>query len=194
MHTPQALAAEAAPGADGASGPNGSLTGARRTRWIAATVAVLVVIDQITKWWARAALVDEEIHLFWTLHLNLAFNRGTAFSAFEGWGQLIGVLAIIVILVLLRASRSVADRWGALAMGMVLGGAVGNLVDRVVQPGPGLFGGPVTDFFDLRWWPIFNVADIGITVGGVLLVLASMRSDRTSERPSEGSDDAASAR
>jgi signal peptidase II len=60
-------------------------------------------------------------------------------------------------------------------LGLVLGGALGNLADRVFRDGSGFLGGAVIDFIDLQWWPVFNVADIAVTVGGVLLVLTSTR-------------------
>jgi signal peptidase II len=145
-----------------------------RLRWtsIGAAAAVVIALDQLTKYWARQ--MDEPIELIGSLRLNLAFNSGAAFSRFEGWGSVIGFVGVIVIAVLLHSSRSVASRAGAVCMGLVLGGALGNLIDRVVQPGPGLFGGRVTDFIDLQWWPIFNVADIALTCGGILLVLVGL--------------------
>jgi signal peptidase II len=152
-------------------GTRRAMTRLGRWRWIVGTAAVVVAVDQLTKWWARTTL-DEPVHVIGSLQFNLAFNSGTAFSRFEGWGSVIGVVAIVVIAVLLRAGRRVASRRGALAMGAVIGGALGNLADRVFQAGPGFFGGRVTDFIDLQWWPIFNVADIGITVGGALLLWA----------------------
>ena len=143
-------------------------------RWtaIASGVSTVVVLDQLTKWWARG--LDGPIDLIGSLRFNLAFNSGMAFSRFEGWGSLIGVVGVVIVVVLLRTSLQVTSRFGALCMGAVIGGALGNLIDRVAQPGPGLFGGKVTDFIDLQWWPIFNVADIALTVGGLLLVLTGL--------------------
>ncbi|MEY2569819.1 MAG: signal peptidase, partial [Acidimicrobiaceae bacterium] len=69
----------------------------------------------------------------------------------------------------------IESRWGAVAVGLVLGGALGNLVDRVLRDGSGFLGGAVVDFIDAQWWPVFNVADIAVSVGGVLLVLVSSR-------------------
>jgi len=147
-----------------------------RQRWllIGSAVSVVLLADQVTKYWART--LDEPIDIVGSLRFNLAFNSGAAFSRFEGWGSVIGVVGIIIVAVLLRTSRSVSNRAGAVCLGLVIGGALGNLVDRVVQPGPGLFGGKVTDFIDVQWWPIFNVADIALTCGGLALVLVGMRS------------------
>lgn len=142
-----------------------------RSRWLAVGGAAcgVVVVDQLTKYWARR--LDEPIELIGSLRLNLAFNSGAAFSRFQGWGSVIGVVGIVVVAVLLRSSLSATSRIGAVCFGLVIGGALGNLIDRLVQPGPGLFGGKVTDFIDLQWWPIFNVADMALTCGGILLVL-----------------------
>jgi signal peptidase II len=163
---------------DGAgAGRDGAAERAARRWWLIGAASTLVIVaDQLTKWWARNEL-DSPMHVIGSLQFNLAFNSGTAFSAFQGWGQVIGVLAVIVVVVLLRASRTVRPPWGAVAMGLVLGGAVGNLIDRLVQPGDGLLGGRVTDFIDLQWWPVFNIADAGITVGGVALVLLGLAGD-----------------
>jgi len=158
---------------DAASG-GGQPSLSRASRWgiIAGAAATVIVVDQLTKWWARG--LDEPIDLVGSLRFNLAFNSGAAFSRFEGWGSVIGVVGIIIVVVLLRASLHLSNRIGALCMGAIVGGAIGNLIDRAVQPGSGLFGGKVTDFIDLQWWPIFNVADIALTVGGILLVLVGL--------------------
>lgn len=151
------------------------------SRWgfIGAAALVIIVIDQLTKWWART--LDEPIELIGSLRFNLAFNSGAAFSRFEGWGSVIGVVGIVVVVILVRSSLQLTSRIGALCMGAVIGGAIGNLIDRAFQPGNGLFGGKVTDFIDLQWWPIFNVADMGLTCGGILLVLVGLRGSSSSE-------------
>ena len=62
-----------------------------------------------------------------------------------------------------------------LSLGLVLGGALGNLVDRAFREGSGFLGGAVVDFIDLQWWPVFNVADTAVSVGGVLLVFMASK-------------------
>lgn len=147
---------------------------ARRT-WVALGVAlVLVVLDQLTKNWALNSLDDGPQHLLWTLQFKLTFNSGMAFSQGEGSGMLIGAIALVVIVVLivsLRRHRVPSRQW-LIAVGLVIGGAAGNLLDRLFR-GEGWLRGSVVDFIDLQWWPIFNVADMGIVVGGMWLVLAS---------------------
>jgi signal peptidase II len=153
---------------------------ARRRRLVVVTAVVAagwVVADQLSKWWALNALDDRVIDLVWTLRLNLAFNTGMAFSRGEGLGPLIGVVALVVVVAMLMSLRRADSLLSAVAAGMVLGGAIGNLADRLFR-GSGWFHGAVVDFIDFQWFPIFNVADIGITVGGALLVLSMWRSGR----------------
>jgi signal peptidase II len=154
---------------------------ARRRRLMVVTAVVAaawVVADQLSKTWALNALDDRIIELVWTLQLNLAFNTGMAFSRGEGLGPVIGVVALVVVVLMLMSLRRADSLLSAVAAGMVLGGAIGNLTDRLFR-GDGWFDGAVVDFVDLQWFPIFNVADIGITVGGVLLVLSMWVSGRS---------------
>ena len=139
----------------------------------------VVLVDQLTKWWATNALDDGHmIHLVWTLRLNLVFNSGAAFSTGRGLGPVLGVLAVGVVLVLIRLGRMFQSRGMAIALGAVLGGALGNLADRAFRSGGGGFlGGYVVDFIDVQWWPVWNVADMGIVCGAVALAWLSTRGD-----------------
>lgn len=147
----------------------------RRVAPLSAVVAVLfVVVDQITKSWAVASLDNGRIvHVVGSLQFNLSYNSGMAFGRGRGMGPVIGVIALVVVVYLLIGLRTQGSRLGAIAVGMVMGGAAGNVVDRLFR-GSGWFRGAVVDFIDLRWWPVFNVADIGVTVGGLLLVVGSL--------------------
>lgn len=138
---------------------------------------VVIAVDQATKWWALERLDDDVIDVVWTLRFNLVRNSGAAFSLAQGLGPLLGVLAVVVVVLLMRFGRFVSSRATALGLGLVLGGAVGNLLDRAFRGGDGFLRGHVVDFIDLQWWPVFNVADIGIVVGGLLLALLATRSD-----------------
>ena len=138
--------------------------------WVAAAV---VAVDQLTKWWALRTLPDRTIHLVWTLRLDLARNTGAAFSRFVGQGPIIGLLAIGVVAVLLWQGRTVSSRAGAVALGLILGGALGNLVDRAFRGG-GFLHGAVVDFIDAQWWPVFNVADSCVVIGAILLVVVTL--------------------
>ena len=141
------------------------------------TAAVVVAVDQLTKWWAENRLERGHIDIVWTLRLNLVRNPGSAFSIGRSLGPLLGVLAVAVVLVLVRIGRVVSNVPTAIALGLVLGGATGNLIDRVFRDGHGFLGGHVIDFIDFQWWPVFNVADMGIVIGGVLLALLASRAD-----------------
>jgi signal peptidase II len=153
------------------------VTPRRRTALVVVVAAVVVAIDQLTKTWAVNTLATRDIDLFWTLRFHLARNRGPAFSLGFGSGGVIAILAIVIVIVFLVVGRSVDTKLGVLSLGLVLGGAIGNLVDRAVREGSGFLGGGVIDFIDPQWWPVFNVADMAVTIGGILLVF-STSSDR----------------
>lgn len=155
--------------------------------------AVVLLVDQLTKHWALQELQTRNIDLFWTLRLNLVFNEGTAFSLGGGMGWLFGPLALGVSVVLLRWAMRLRSLGARLAIGAIVGGALGNLLDRAFRAGDGFLGGRVVDFLDLQWWPVFNVADIGIVVGAVaLVVIGLVRGDdayATVDAPDEAATD-----
>jgi signal peptidase II len=144
-------------------------------RWPLVIALAVVVVDQLTKHWAIDALADgHTIDLFWTLRFNLTFNSGMAFSSGDWLAPFVPILAIGVVAVLLISTGRSSSRWYTCAVGLVMGGALGNVVDRVFRGDGGLHG-RVVDFIDLQWWPIFNVADIAVVVGAVMLVVTTMR-------------------
>lgn len=147
----------------------------RLTVAVAAIAALIVVADQLSKSWAVDALADRDIDIVWTLRLRLVRNTGAAFSVAGGRGGIIALFAIAVVIVLIALGRVVDTRLGAVSLGLVLGGALGNLLDRIFRDGHGFLGGAVVDFIDLQWWPVFNVADASLVVGGLLLVLVATR-------------------
>ena len=137
--------------------------------------AVVLVLDQLTKHWAVNALSDgREVPVLWTLQWNLAFNTGMAFSRGEGFGPIIAPLAILVVVVLVVMSARTESRLTRFSAGLLIGGALGNLVDRIFR-GEGWLHGAVVDFIDMQWWPIFNIADMGVSVGAVLFAVSSLR-------------------
>jgi signal peptidase II len=144
--------------------------------------AAVVAVDQLTKWWALRTLQTRSIHLLWTLRLALTRNTGAAFSRFGGQGPLIGVLALGVVGFLLWQGRSMSTRTGSVALGLVLGGAIGNLIDRALRDGGGFMQGAVVDFIDPQWWPVFNVADSCVVIGAILLVVVSLVHPGTADR------------
>ena len=139
-----------------------------RTSWIGIGAAVaILVLDILTKGWAVSALSDgRDIHIYWTLHFALTHNEGMAFSTGTNIGPFIGMLAIVVIAILVATMRKQSNTMSLVATGCIVGGATGNVLDRVFR-GTGFMDGAVVDFIDLRWWPVFNVADIGIVCGAI---------------------------
>lgn len=146
---------------------------ATRRLWI--LIASIVVADQLTKHWALNRLSgDRTIDLVGSLRFNLAFNRGMAFSQATGAGPVIGALGFVIVIVIVLWLRRSATGVAAVAAGMIVGGAIGNLIDRLFR-GEAWLRGAVVDFIDLQWFPIFNIADSAISVGAVLMILASFR-------------------
>ncbi|CAB4762753.1 unannotated protein [freshwater metagenome] len=154
-------------------------------RWGAVALATMTVllIDQLSKAWALRRLSSlEVVDVVLSLRFNLAFNTGMAFSKGSGKGPLIGLVALIVAGVLLVIARKSTSILQLVFIGIVVGGALGNVIDRLSRVGEapnfggtGFMSGAVVDFIDLQWWPIFNVADAAIVVGGIGLVLIGVR-------------------
>lgn len=140
--------------------------------WPYLAAGAVLAADQLTKWWALVALDEGRvIDIVWTLRLRLVFNTGAAFGRFDGLGPVIAVVAVVIAAVLLRRGTLAPERRNSIALGSMAGGALGNLVDRLVRAGDGFLGGAVVDFIDVQWWPVWNVADMAIVVGGAALVL-----------------------
>jgi signal peptidase II len=139
------------------------------------SAALVVALDQLTKQLALTHLADGPVDLVGSLRLQLAFNSGAAFSLGGGRTGAIAVVALVVVAVILWLGLHARRRPVAIGYGVVLGGALGNLVDRALREGHGFLGGRVVDFIDLQWWPVFNLADTSLWVGIGLLLLASRR-------------------
>jgi signal peptidase II len=151
---------------------------------VALYVAALVVaIDQITKSLAVANLQAGPIHIFGPFYFRLEFNSGFAFSLATGYGSIIGVVAVVVATALLFYSAKTESLWFKVALGLVAGGALGNVSDRVFRG----HGGAVVDFIYSGFWPTFNLADASIVTGAVLIAIISIRSERSSRRSQLGS-------
>jgi signal peptidase II len=167
------------PLSDQAPGPAARWS-ARRHLGLWALIAVVVyVLDQVTKWVAQDRLtvgVPRHVLGRW-VELDLTHNAGAAFSMGTGYTILLTLLAIAVIVVCVRvAGRLGSARW-AVALGLLLGGALGNVTDRLVRS-PGPLRGHVVDFIRIPHWPVFNVADASICLSAALVVLLSMRGVR----------------
>lgn len=153
----------------------------RVRRWLLPAGVAVVALDQVTKTWAVNALDDgRTIDVVWTLQFALGFNSGMAFSKATGFGPLIGIVATLAIVFILASLRKADSASSALGMSLVAAGAAGNVIDRLFR-GDAWFRGSVVDFIDLQWWPVFNVADSAITIGGVLVILGALRARDTDE-------------
>jgi signal peptidase II len=168
------VGAETSRPAPGSEAPGAPDAPARRPiAIIAAVSAAVVVLDQLTKWWALEALTDPTriIDLVWTLRLRVIENTGTAFSLTSDSGPWVSVIAVAVVGYLVWSGRSQRSPWVLASYGLVIGGTIGNLLDRVFRADDGFLSGPVIDMVDLQWFPVFNLADAALTVGiGILLV------------------------
>ncbi len=133
-------------------------------RTVAVVVAVLV-LDYVTKHTlATSTAAEEGRSVFLGIHLVHVRNNGVAFGFFSGGGAIVLIITLVALALLVAYLLRRPDRQGLwLATGLLLGGALGNLIDRIAH-------GAVTDFIKLPLWPAFNVADMAITVGVLALL------------------------
>ena len=156
----------------------------RRVALIAAGVVILS--DQVTKLLVVERLSDGPYVLIdGFLQLRLVRNPGAAFGLLPGAGSIIALVAVAAAVMIFLVAGRLERHPEAWALGLVLGGAVGNLIDRVFR-GPGLFDGKVVDFVDFDFFATFNVADSAITVGAGLAVVLALLMPKA---PSSGDDD-----
>jgi len=158
----------------------GSVPERRAGRLVLATVLVagIVTADQLSKLWAVRDLADGQVAIVGdTVDFRLARNTGIAFSLFGAFTPFLALIALAVAFFLVRAVRSADEALTVVGLSFVLGGALGNLGDRIFRS-PGFLRGAVVDFVHLGAWPTFNVADSAITVGAVLLVIDALRPRR----------------
>ena len=137
--------------------------------------AAVVALDQLTKAYALRHF-QVPSHIVWTLDLVVARNTGAAFSLLsgKGIGPVVALLAVVVVVVVVRSMRAVQGHTATIASGLVIGGALGNLVDRLFRSTNGFLQGAVVDWINFNWWPVFNVADAAICIGAVLLALVAV--------------------
>jgi signal peptidase II len=146
----------------------------RRVAWIGAFVALIVAADQVTKSIAVARWSFEPHEIVGShVQLLVTRNSGSAFSRFQNLTPVLALGALVIAIVLARAARRESDRVTLWALVLLLGGALGNLGDRIARS-PGFFRGHVVDFVQVGWWPVFNLADSCVTIGAVLLVLRAL--------------------
>lgn len=183
-------AAPGVPGADDArpddtagSAPDvdgGSATVRRSSRQVVvgglfAIALTVLLLDLLTKSLAVAKLDPmtpvEIVGDFVTL--RLVRNSGAAFSMASGYTWVLTVIALAVVAGIIRYSSRLRSWWWIVGLGLVLGGAMGNLTDRIFRA-PGPLRGHVVDFVSVGWWPVFNVADSAVVCGAILLVSLSV--------------------
>ncbi|MEQ7007368.1 signal peptidase II [Actinopolymorpha sp. B17G11] len=162
----------------------------RRIVLFASVASVVLVADVLTKIAATAYLSDRDPVSLWggLLTLRLVRNPGAAFGLAEGYTVVLSLVALGVAAVVIRLSRTLASTAWAVAFGLLLGGALGNLSDRVFRE-PGFLRGHVVDFLALPHWPVFNLADSSICAAAALIILMALRGrrwDGTIERASAG--------
>jgi signal peptidase II len=146
----------------------------------------VVALDQLSKLWAVRDLADGPITVIGDdIGFALTRNTGSAFSLFQAFTPLLAIVAIGVAVLLVRAVRRTRDPLMVIGLSLVLGGALGNLVDRLVRS-PGFLKGAVVDFVHVGSFPTFNVADSAITVGAIIIVIWAVRTDLIEQRAGRG--------
>ena len=146
-------------------------------RLLGVVAALVVAADQATKTLALETLSDGPVDVLGDLvTLRITINSGGAFGVLQGVPGFFLVATIGIVVAILVWARHVEQRPWLVALGLVLGGGVGNVVDRVLRD-----HGGVVDFVDLHWWPVFNVADACIVTGVGLLLLLGAKGDPSEE-------------
>ncbi len=139
--------------------------------------AVVLIFDQLSKYWVMNEVLADSSFIAYTSYFNLvkAWNTGVSFSMFDNWGwagvAILSLLALVIVGFLCNWLRHEQNRYMQAALGMIIGGALGNVIDRVRL-------GAVFDFLDFHvaghHWPAFNVADSFICIGAIMIVVLSI--------------------
>jgi signal peptidase II len=144
---------------------------------VGAVASVVYAADLVTKIWAveRLSGPNESIEIVGDLfQLELTRNPGAAFGIGVGMTIVFTLLSLVVVGVVLRTSNRLGSTWWAVVFGLVLGGALGNLTDRLFRS-PGFMRGHVIDFLHLKNWPVFNLADTAFCIAGAIVFLLVLR-------------------
>ena len=167
----------------------------RRMVTVAGVSLVWFLADLATKNWALQTFEGDPRHMLGPLWFRLARNSGSAFGIGSGYGSVIGIVAFVILVVSLLLVRQFQSTWSLALSGLVIGGAAGNLGDRIFRAEDGFLSGAVVDFIDLTWWPIFNVADVGIVMGlfgiAVLVTLQQAKVHQTARAAYQAAAEAA---
>ena len=156
------------------------MTGARRlAAWLYATAGLTYLADRLTKLWAERSLAGRPPMTLipGVVQLNYTTNSGGAFGLGQSASWVFAAATILVAAAIVASSFRLRRGPTAVALGLILGGAFGNLTDRAAT-GDGLLSGRVVDFIDFHVWPVFNLADSAIVIGALLLAVAGIRRER----------------
>ncbi|MGB3481257.1 MAG: signal peptidase II [Mycobacterium sp.] len=161
----------------------------KRLKLLLAVAAVVWLLDIATKVLAvRLLTPGQSVSIIGdTVTWTLVRNSGAAFSMATGYTWVLTLVATAVVIGIVWMGRRLVSPWWAVGLGMILGGALGNLVDRFFRS-PGPLRGHVVDFLSIGWWPVFNVADPAVVGGAILLVVLSLLGfdfDRAGRRTAE---------
>jgi signal peptidase II len=171
-------------------GPPAAPTRSTRVLATYGTAAAVLVLDQLIKYLVVANLAGrpplDVIGSF--VQLRYTTNSGGAFSLLTGAPLFFGVMAIVIIGGIVYASRRTQPLSMLVVLGLILGGALGNLTDRLFRGNEGLLRGEVVDFVKVGIWPVFNLADSCIVVGGVLLAILLGRAERHQDQDQAPAD------
>ncbi|HEY5272182.1 MAG TPA: signal peptidase II [Acidimicrobiales bacterium] len=143
----------------------------QRTLLTLACAVVVIAADQVTKDLAVHDLANGPVHVIGPFSFDLSYNTGVAFSIGSGIGLPIVLVVLSVVGIVIWTTRGLPSITGSIAVGLVLGGACGNLSDRLFRGE----GGAVVDFIATSFWPTFNVADASIVIGALLLGISVWR-------------------
>ena len=144
------------------------------------TTLLVLIIDQLSKLWIVNSFIPGESRVVWNKVLWLTYvqNQGAAFGILQGHSWLFFLCAILVMIILVVInSKQRLPVTMQVIFGLIMAGAIGNLLDRLRL-------NYVVDFFDLGWWPVFNIADMAIVCGAVLLVLNLLWDEKGERRAS----------
>jgi signal peptidase II len=161
--------------------------GGRGAAILFSTAGGVWILDRMTKLWVESALAGRPpvSVIPGVLDLRFTLNSGGAFSIGQSAPWLFAGATILVSALIVATAWRHTSPLTSVALGLILGGALGNLTDRIVR-GPRLTG-KVVDFIDLHVWPVFNVADSAVVIGAILLAFSSVRGgERTGMNASDG--------
>ena len=165
---------------------------ARVPKWplVLAILVVTIGSDQLTKEWATNRLSGgRSIGVLPTVEFDLAYNSGFSFSTGDGNGQLVGILVVAVCLFILWQIHRETLRARVVLFAVILGGALGNVTDRLFRADDGILTGEVIDFIDVSWYAVFNVADSFVVCGCIAFIVNELRMRRAAERDDEENGD-----